>query len=82
MIIKLLRNHFSIALIFLAIAFLVVIIGFYVWGIGYLATTVTQASVGKNAGASVLQFNLDAAAKLDYRGLAPTIPASGGTNGQ
>jgi len=77
MIIKLLRNHFSTALVFLAIGFLVVIVAFYVWGVGYMVTTVATANVGQKPGNGTLQFNLDAASKLDYRGVIPAAVTTG-----
>ena len=82
MILKLLRSHFTAALALLAAIFLAVIVGFYVWGVGYLVASVAQVDNGNMAVAPAQQFNLDGAAKLDYRGLAPVIPAAGTTNGQ
>ena len=82
MILRLLREHFFAVLALLAIAFLVATIGFYIWGIGYLAVAVGRANGGPAAGAAAQQFNLAAAAKLDYRGIAPATPAAGATNRQ
>ena len=82
MIMKLLRGHFSTALVFLAIGFLVVIIGFYVWGIGYLVTTVATSNASQKPSSGELQFDIAAASKLDYRGIAPAVIATGTVSGQ
>lgn len=74
----LLRKKSFYLLVGLAIFFLAVVIGFYSWGIGYLVIAVNQANNGNPAGqTSPAQFNLDAAAKLDYRG---TLPADAATS--
>lgn len=74
-----LRNHTNTILVFLAIVFLAVIVGYFTWGIGYVVTEVNQANTGKASAAAVPGFNLNAAAALNYRGVGPEMPAMAST---
>lgn len=69
-----LRNHTNTILVFLAVVFLAVIVGYFTWGIGYAVTEVNEANTGKASAAAVPGFNLNAAAAINYRGVAPEMP--------
>lgn len=69
---KIYRNHLVAILAGLAVVFLVVIIGYYIWGVGYLLMSEDVAEKTATTSSQIPQFNLDAASKLDYRGLLAT----------
>jgi hypothetical protein len=64
-----LKNHMNTVLIVLVIVFLAIIVGYFIWGIGYVTSEVDKADDSQTATAQTFDFNLKAAAALDYRGL-------------
>jgi hypothetical protein len=73
---KLLRNHPVASLTSLAVIFLGTIIGFYIWGTGYLILVEKEVESQQANNGSVAEFNLGGAAKLDYRGALSVMPTS------
>lgn len=67
---KILQRHVTTFLIGITAIFLVIIVGYFVWGIGYLLMEVDQANNGQASNAASQDFDLNAAARLDYRGIA------------
>jgi len=67
---KLLRNHSTSVLAVLASVFLAAVIVGYVWGISFLIFEVNKANENAAASAPPPQFDLSAAASLDYRGIS------------
>jgi hypothetical protein len=68
---KILKNHSLFVLAGLASIFLVIIIGFYAWGVSYLVATISEANIQQEAPGGTPHFNISAAAALDYRGALP-----------
>lgn len=65
---KILRAHSESVLIFFAVVFLVVIVAFFFEAIN-VAVTETERAAGFSAVNTSAQFNLQDAAKIDFRGL-------------
>ena len=65
---EILRHHLFMVLAGFAGMFLVLIAGFYWWGIGYLMGTTGQASSNQSGQLGSSAFNISGAQKLDYRG--------------
>jgi predicted PurR-regulated permease PerM len=63
------KNHMSIILAIVALIFVGVVFSYFSWGIGYLVTTFNSINNGSAPASQVTGFNLDDAAKLNYRGL-------------
>jgi hypothetical protein len=68
MIKKILRDHLASILAILAIIFLATIAVAYVWGISYLIFDINEINGHATTNTQVPQFNLSAAAQLNYRG--------------
>jgi hypothetical protein len=69
-----LRTHTNAILTVLVILFLGLIIGYFIWGIGYIVMEVSKANTGKATSAAGPVFNLQSAAQLNYRGVATSTP--------
>lgn len=65
-----LRTHVNAILFCLAILFLVLVVGYFVWGVGYIIMEFGQANTSNVAAAPAPSFDLQDAAQLDYRGIA------------
>jgi hypothetical protein len=72
---KILRNHSILVLAVLAFIFLSAIIASYVWGITYLIFDINEANGRTATGMQIPQFNLDAAAQLNYRRVSASTNA-------
>jgi hypothetical protein len=70
-----LKKHTNTTLVFLAIVFLAIIVGYFVWGIGYIAVEVNETNASQAGAAAVSDFNTSGAAALDYRGLSTSTMA-------
>ena len=64
----LIRNHITSLLIAITLIFLFLIIVAYVWGIGYIVTAANDAANKSAATGASSSFDLQDAAKLNYRG--------------
>lgn len=64
-------------LISFAVFFLAVIVGYFVWGVGYIVMQVGAANNGKAGSDQVPAFDLKNAASIDYRGIPVQLPSSG-----
>ncbi len=65
---KFLRDHPETLLIILAVFFLAFVVGFYLWGMNDIVTTVNKA-LNYVPQQQDTGFDLQSAAKLDWRGL-------------
>lgn len=72
---KIFREHSVAVLATLVIVFLAVMIGYYTWGVGYLLTSENKVEKQNATQTQIPEFNLEAAAQLDYRG---TMSSSSG----
>ena len=61
-------------LVILAVIFVVAVVGSYIWGVGYLVFTVNQAVDSQTVTSTIPQFDLQGAAKLNYRGTLQETP--------
>jgi hypothetical protein len=68
---KIVRNYFSVLLVIGASVFLVVVVGSFMWGIGYIVTEVGRATNSQVSKPNAPAFDLSGAASLDYKGLLP-----------
>ena len=66
---RFLKNYTNTLLAVLAVIFLAILIGYFVWGIGYVVSEVDKANASQIANTQISDFNISAAAALDYRGL-------------
>ena len=68
---KFLRDHNNSLLVVLTILFIGFIIGYFVWGIGYVFMEANKANASQTGSDQVPGFDLKGAAGLDYRGVVP-----------
>ncbi len=68
-------------LIFLVVVFLSVIIGYFIWGVGYIVQEVDKSNTANAGSGNAPGFNLSDAATLNYRGtlLAAQVTATTAT---
>ena len=65
---KILSNHPEAVILALAVVFLAVVAGFYLWGVGKIVNVTSQA-LNSTRPATVTGFDLSQASQLDLRGL-------------
>lgn len=75
-----LKKYTNAMLVGLTVLFLVLIIGSFVWGIGYLVTELNPPATGSQTGNAVQGYDLAGAASLDYRGIP--VPSVATTTSQ
>jgi CHASE3 domain sensor protein len=63
-----LRKHVGSLLAIIVLVFLLIVVGSYVWGIGYIANEANQAANSSPSANQTIQFDISDAAKIDYRG--------------
>ena len=72
-------QHVPGLLVILAMVFLAIIIGYFVWGIEYIVSESTKATKPPASANQIPSFNIPAAANLDYRGTLPQMPDASST---
>ncbi len=74
------RNFFkkntNVVLTSLAIFFLAIIVGYFAVGFSYIVTEVNDVNANRTPGSQISDFNINAAAALDYKGLATSTAVS------
>jgi hypothetical protein len=70
------KEHIFSVTVFFAMLFAGGVISSYVWGIGYLVIAANHANSDQVTANTVAQFDLETAAKINYRGALPTSTPS------
>ena len=74
---KFFTTNVNTILVSVAVVFLALIVGYFIWGIGYIVTQVGSADTAKLTASEIPSFDLQDAASLNYRGVATSSPPSG-----
>jgi hypothetical protein len=68
---KFLRNYANAVLTVFALVFFGIILGYFFWGVGVVIVNVQAASHVEPATQQLQNFNVSAAAGLNYKGVLP-----------